>query len=262
MTSDDNVPPGVPPGGPGGYQPPSSYPPPPAGGYPPPTSYPPPPAGAYQPPTSYPPPPPGAYPPPVPGQPYPPVAPPPIPPAPKKSGLGKKILAGIVAVVLVIAVKQGLRAVTHHSSDSRGGKDGFDYAVGTCLNLSKTGIMVKPSEVKVEPCSSPTALSKVAKKYKGKKNCPNENYGTLEGGGTGLCLEDNLVVGNCYHQAIVSHMFASTACTPGVLSSDPTFRVALRRDGVNDPGLCSEEQQVVNFPDPPLTYCMDVLARA
>ena len=56
-------------------------------------------------------------------------------------------------------------------------------------------------------------------------------------------------------------MFAPTACKPGVLSSDPTFRVAVRRDGVNDPGLCAGEQQAVNFPEPPLTYCMDVLER-
>lgn len=234
-----------------------SYPPP--GGYPPPPPAYPPPQGGYPPPppAAYPPPPPGGYPPPPPGMPY--AAPP--PPAPKKKSVGKRIIGALVAVVLVIVVKVGLGVVLHRHHDGSSTRSDFDYAVGTCLNLTKTGISVKPSDVKVEPCSSPTALSKVAKKYKGKKNCPNDNYGTLEGGGSGLCLEDNLTVGSCYHQAIISHMFASTACKPGVLSNDPTFRVALRRDGVDDTSLCSEEQQPVNFPDPPLTYCMDVLER-
>ncbi|MDP7704795.1 hypothetical protein [Mycobacterium sp. TY815] len=201
--------------------------------------------------------PPGGYLPP--GPQYAPPPPPP-PPAPKKSSLGKRIGAALGAVVLVIAAKVGLHAVMHHrNADHRASSNGFDYPVGTCLNLVKAGIMVKPSDVREEPCSSPTALSKVAKQYKGSKNCPNDNYGTLEGGGSGLCLEDNLSVGSCYHQALISHMFAPTACKPGVLSSDPTFRVAVRRDGVNDPGLCAGEQQAVNFPEPPLTYCMDVL---
>lgn len=253
---DNNPPPGY--SGPGGYSappPPGGYPPPAAGGYPPPPpgGYPPPPSGGY------PPAPPTGYPP-APGQQY--AAPPPPPPVPvKKGSVGKKIIAAVGAVVIAIAVKVGLGVVLHRSHDRPLSNNGFDYAVGTCLNLSKTGISVKPSDVKVEPCSSQTALSKVAKKYKGKKDCPNENYGTLEGGGTGLCLEDNLTVGSCYHQQIISHMFAATACKPSVLSSDPTFRVALRRDGVSDPGLCNEEQQVVNFPEPPLTYCMDVLER-
>lgn len=216
----------------------------------------------------YPPPaaPPGGYPPPAPGQQYaaPQYAPPPpMPqaPAPKKGSVAKKVLAVLVVIVLAVAVKVGVRAVLNRNSDNHAShiNNGFDYPVGTCLNLSKAGIVVKPSDVKVEPCSSPTALSRVAKKYNGAKNCPNANYGTLEGGGSGLCLEDNLVVDSCYHQALISHMFAATACKPGVLSNDQTFRVALRRDGVDDPGLCTEEQQAVTFPEPPLTYCMDVL---
>lgn len=214
--------------------------------------------GGYQPPPAagFPPPPPGGYAPPGPQ-----YAPPPPPVAPKKRSVGKRIGAALGAVVLVIAAKVGLHALTHRHADRPSSSNGFDYAIGTCLNLAKAGIMVKPSDVHVEPCSSPTALSKVAKKYKGAKNCPNDNYGTLEGGGSGLCLEDNLTIGSCYHQALISHMFASTACTPGALSSDPTFRVAVRSDGVNDPGLCGGDQQVVNFPEPPLTYCMDVLER-
>lgn len=202
--------------------------------------------------------PPGGYLPPGPQ-----YAPPPPPPAPpRKSPLGKRIGAALGAVVLVIAAKVGLHAVMHHHSERASSSNGFDYAIGTCLNLAKAGIMVKPSDVQVEPCSSPTALSKVAKKYKGAKNCPNDNYGTLEGGGSGLCLEDNLSIGSCYHQALISHMFASTACKPGALSSDPTFRVAARHDGVDDPGSCESDQQAVNFPEPPLTYCMDVLERS
>lgn len=230
-----------------GYLPPQTSGPPaasPPGGYPPPA----PPPGGYPPP-----PPPGAQ-----------YAPPPPPQVPKKGSTGKKILAVVVAIVLAIAVKVGVRAIFNHHSHSSSGtstSNGFDYAVGTCLNLSKTGIMVKPSDVHVEPCSSPTALAKVAKKYKGAKNCPNENYETLEGGGSGLCLENNLTVGSCYHQAMISHMFESMACKPGVLSSDPTYRVAIRKDGVDDPGLCSSDQQLVNFPEPPLTYCLDVLTR-
>lgn len=200
--------------------------------------------------------PPGGYAPP--GSQY--APPPPAPP--KKRSVGKRIGAALGAVVLVIAAKVGLHAVMHRHADGPSSSSGFDYAVGTCLNLAKAGIMVKPSDVHVEPCSSPTALSKVAKKYKGAKNCPNDNYGTLEGGGSGLCLEDNLTVGSCYHQALISHMFAPAACKPGVLSSDPTFRVATRQDGVNDPGLCGGDQQAVNFPEPPLTYCMDVLERS
>lgn len=187
--------------------------------------------------------------------------PPPAPVEPKKGSVGKRIGAALGAVVLVIAAKFGLHAVTHHHADRALNSDGFDYAVSTCLNLAGASIAVKPTDVHVEPCSSPTALSKVAKKYKGAKNCPNDNYGTLEGGGNGLCLEDNLTIGSCYHQALISHMFATTACKPGVLSSDPMFRVAVRQDGVNDPALCGGDQQAVNFPEPPLTYCMDVLER-
>ncbi|GAB2993728.1 LppU/SCO3897 family protein [Mycobacterium bourgelatii] len=203
--------------------------------------------------------PPGNYPLPPQYTPPPQYAPPPPAPAPKKSAVGKKVLAALAVIVLAVAVKVGARLVlnkpSHHGSHSHG----FDYAVGTCLNLSKTGIVVTPDEVKVEPCSSPTALSKVAKKYTGTKNCPNANYGTLEGGGSGLCLEDNLTVSSCYTQDLVSHMFKATECKPSVLSTEPTFRVALRQDGVDDPSLCSEEQQTVDFPEPPLTYCMDVL---
>lgn len=206
--------------------------------------------------------PPGGYLPPGPQYAAPPPPPPAPAPAPKKSSVGKRIGAALGAVVLVIAAKVGLNLVLHRHIDRPASSSGFDYPIGTCLNLAKAGIMVKPSDVQEEPCSSPSALSKVAKKYKGSKNCPNDNYGTLEGGGSGLCLEDNLTIGSCYHQALISHMFAPTACKPGVLSSDPTFRVAVRRDGVNDPGLCAGEQQAVNFPEPPLTYCMDVLERS
>ena len=183
------------------------------------------------------------------------------PSAPRKRSVGRRILATLGAVIVFIAAKVGLHMVMddHHDRPSDKGFEGFDYAIGTCLNLSKAGIMVKPGDVSVEPCSSATALAKVAQKYKGAKNCPNDNYGTLEGGGSGLCLQDNLTVGNCYHQTIVSHLFAPTACTPGII--DSTFKVALRRDGVNDPGLCTGDQQVVNFPEPALTYCLDVLVR-
>jgi hypothetical protein len=221
---------------------------PPAGyGDPPPGDYPP--QGGYPPPGDYPPP--GGY-------------PPPPPPPPRKKSVGKRILGALVAVALVITVRVGLHAVFNHHSDHSSGNhssdSGFNYEVGTCLNLSKTGIMVKPSEVQVEPCSAPTALARVAKKYKGTKNCPSDHYGTLEGGGDGYCLEDNLTVGACYNQSLFSHMFEQTACTPGFLPNNPTLKVALRREGVNDPGLCRIEQQVIGFPEPPLTYCMDVIA--
>lgn len=204
---------------------------------------------------------PGDYPPPPQYTPPPQYAPPRPAPAPKKGSVGKKVLIAVVAIALVFAAKVGGRVALNYMSGnhSSNGNNGFDYAVGTCLNLSKTGIVVKPSDVRVEPCSSPTALSKVAKRYHGAKNCPNANYGTLEGGGSGLCLEDNLTVDSCYRQDLISHMFAATACTPGVMSTEPTFRVASRQDGVDEPGLCSEDQQALDFPEPPLTYCMVVL---
>ncbi|MCV6967513.1 hypothetical protein H7J50_27475 [Mycobacterium intermedium] len=216
------------------------------------------PASSAVPPGNYPLPP--QYTPPPQYAPPPKYAPPPAQaPAPKKGSATKKILAALAVIVLAVAVKVGARLVLNQPSHHGSHSNGFDYAIGTCLNLSKTGIVVTPNEVKVEPCSSPTALSKVAKKYTGTKNCPNANYGTLEGGGSGLCLEDNLTVDSCYTQDLVSHMFKATECKPSVLSSEPTFRVALRKDGVADPSLCSEEQQAVDFPEPPLTYCMDVL---
>ncbi|MDT5139942.1 MAG: hypothetical protein QOD58_4204 [Mycobacterium sp.] len=225
-------------------------------GGPPPGSYPPPTPPGYGYPTpspgGYPPPPTGGYAPPPPGQQYAP------PPAPKKRSVGKRIVAALVAIVLVIAVKVGLRAVLNHHEDQPV-HNGFDYAVGTCLNLSKAGIAPKPTDVHVEPCSSPTALAKVAKRYQGKKNCPNEHYGTLEGGNNGFCLQDNLTVGSCYNQTLINHMFEPTGCTPGVIGQ--TFKVALRRDGVDDKALCNDDQQPVNFPEPPLTYCLDVLVR-
>jgi hypothetical protein len=179
------------------------------------------------------------------------------PPPPKKRSIGRRILALLMALVTVIGVRIVLHAVLDHHSDPAP-DTGLDYAIGTCLDVSKANIFVKPSDVHVEPCSSPTALAKVATKYKGAKNCPNDQYGTLDSHGSGLCLQDNLTVGNCYRRSLLSHMFTLANCTPG-LSNDPTFKVALRRDGVNDPALCTDTQRAVNFPEPPLTYCLDAL---
>jgi hypothetical protein len=230
-----------------------------------------PPEGRGAPPTSsYPaPPPPGGYPAWGPGA-YAPAPPPPPPESPKKRSVGKKIVGALVAVVLVIvviALKVGLRAgitqavhsIDHHVDHPS--NSGFDYAIGTCLNVSTSASYVKPSDVQVEPCSSPTALAKVAKKYNGTKNCPNDHYGTLQGVDSGFCLQDNLTVGDCYQQAIITHMFAQTACTPGLGAIDQTVKVALRRDGVDDPGLCNADQQPLDFPEPPLTYCLEVVQR-
>lgn len=184
--------------------------------------------------------------------PYPP-GPPPAPP--KKRSIGKRILTVLGALVLVIAAKLGLGAVRNHIASDVA--DGFDYDVGTCLEIKAAITLVSPGDVHAAPCSSPAALVKVAKKYNGARDCPNDNYGTLEGGGTGLCLQDNLVVGNCYQQRVITHFFESTACTPGVV--DPTVRVALRHDGVDDAGLCTGDLEPMTFPEPPLTYCLEVL---
>jgi hypothetical protein len=174
----------------------------------------------------------------------------------KKRSVGKKILGVLVAIVLVIAVMIGVRAVMDRHEDGPS-NNGFDYAIGTCLNLAKASVDVKPSDVQAEPCSSPTALAKVAKKYKGATNCPNDNYGTLQGGGSGLCLQPELTVGSCYHRTMFPHMFAQVTCLPGAL--DQTLKVTLRRDGADDAGLCSSGQLAANFPEPPLTYCMEVV---
>ncbi len=82
----------------------------------------------YQPPSAagYPPPPPGGYVPPGPQ-----YAAPPPPVAPRKGSVGKRIGAALGAVVLVIAAKFGLHAVTHRHADRPLISDGFDYAVGT-----------------------------------------------------------------------------------------------------------------------------------
>lgn len=183
-----------------------------------------------------------------------------LPPAPKKRSPGRRILSVLVAIVLVVGVRVGVHTVMDRHDDHRS-NSGLDYAIGTCLDLSKAGGLVKPSDVHAAPCSSPTALAKVAAKYNGTKNCPNGNYGTLDSAGSGLCLQDNLTVGSCYRQTLLSHMFALSGCTRG-FSTDPTFRVALRRDGVDDPGLCNADQQAVDFPQPALTYCLDVLVLA
>lgn len=84
-----------------------------------------------------------------------------------------------------------------------------------------------------------------------------DKYATLDSGGSGLCLQENLTTGSCYQQNMWSHMFTSSDCTPGFV--DPIFKVALRRDGVDNPGLCTGDQQTMDYPDPPLTYCLDVL---
>jgi hypothetical protein len=153
--------------------------------------------------------------------PSPPSSPPP-PPPPKKRSISRRILASLVAFVLVIGVKIGVHAVMDRDSHPAP-EAGMDYAIGTCLDLSKASSLVKPSDVHVEACSSPTALAKVATKYTGAKNCPNDQYGTLDSHGSGLCLQDNLTVGSCYRQTLLSHMFTLSACTPG-FSHDPTFK--------------------------------------
>ncbi|WP_131823610.1 LppU/SCO3897 family protein [Mycobacterium talmoniae] len=179
------------------------------------------------------------------------------PPAPKaKPSIGKRIGSAAMVLIGVIAAKAVVGGLFHHHGSSGGDEPLFDYAVGTCLKVDTT-IMVKPGDVHELPCSSPDARVIVAKKYTGQKNCPTEEYATLEGGGGGLCLQDDLAVGTCYQQGIVTHLFEPTGCTPGF--TEPTVRVALRRDGVDDPGLCGGDQQPLNYPEPPLTYCLEVI---
>ena len=95
--------------------------------------------------------PPGGYLPPGPQYAAPPPPPPAPAPAPKKSSVGKRIGAALGAVVLVIAAKVGLNLVLHRHIDRPASSSGFDYPIGTCLNLAKAGIMVKPSDVRKNP---------------------------------------------------------------------------------------------------------------
>lgn len=207
----------------------------------------------YPPPGAYPYPPPGAYP--APGQ-LPPV-PASVPPPPKKRSIGKRLLSMLGAVVALIAVKVGFGLARDQGVLPSTTDDGFNYAVGTCLEIKTTLSFVKPEDVHELPCSSPAALVKVGVKYKGSKQCPNDNYGTLGDDKRGLCLQDNLTVGNCYQPALITHFFQPHECTAGF--TEPTLRVALRKDGVSDPGLCVDGQQPLEFPEPPLTYCLETI---
>lgn len=171
-------------------------------------------------------------------------APVPQPPSKAKS-IGKRIGGAIGTLAVFIAAKAAL-GLWHDS------KPAVDFAVGSCLAFDKT-FMPKDSDIHEVSCSADNARVKVTGKYQGAKNCPNDNYATLEFGEFGMCLQEQFTVGRCYG-GLGSGLANEVACRESFVSHD--FKVLSRHDADNA-GLCSGDgESAVTYPEPPLTYCV------
>ncbi|MEU5695779.1 hypothetical protein [Actinosynnema sp. NPDC020468] len=184
----------------------------------------------------------------APQQPYPPQQPfqgQPQPVAPKKKGVGARIVSGIIGVVVVVAVGY---AINYFGSDAAQTK------AGACASV--TGTTVKP-EYKTVDCGSAEANYTVGKVLDSTTASCGGSYDEYtetqrRGPDTKLCLVPNLEEGGCYDLMNTLNMGLKKVDCSGA----SVVKLVKKIKDVEDEAACAEVQATpLTFPEPKLTFC-------
>ncbi|MFD1146372.1 LppU/SCO3897 family protein [Saccharothrix hoggarensis] len=160
------------------------------------------------------------------------------------AGGGRKILLGVLLVVLAGLVVYGVRQLT-------GGPAAAE--AGDCVSVAAE--TDDRTDVDVLDCSADEASFKVGKVLdEADAACPEEGLYTevapASGGDHKLCLLPNLAEGACYGPG-EGPGFVKTEC-----SGPATFKVTKVVPGAADLSVCPGSAGM-SYPEPPVAYCVE-----
>jgi hypothetical protein len=161
-------------------------------------------------------------------------------------GNGKKILIGVLVVVLIGLVVYGVRYLTSDSANAE---------AGDCVSLSAE--TDDRADVDTLDCSDDKASYQVGKVLDTTDaTCPEEGLYTeiVPAGGVGdgykLCLLPNMAEGACYRPDDAGTGFVKTEC-----AGQETFKVTKVVKGSTDLEACPDGAGMA-YPEPAVTYCL------
>ena len=164
---------------------------------------------------------------------------------PDGGGGGRKVLIGVLVVVVLGLVVYGVRYLT---------SDPANAEVGDCVSVSAEAD--NRAEVDTLDCSADRASYKVGKVLDATDaTCPEEGLYTeiVPAGGVGdgykLCLLPNMAEGACY-KPDEGTGFVKTECT-----GPETIKVIKVVEGSADLEACPDGAGMA-YPEPPVTYCL------
>ncbi len=164
---------------------------------------------------------------------------------PGRSGGGRKVLVGVLVLLLIGLVAYGVRYLTSGSANAE---------VGDCVSVSAESD--NRAEVDTLDCSADQASYKVGKVLDATDaTCPEDGLYTeiVPAGGAGdgykLCLLPNMAEGSCYKAADGSG-FVKTDCT-----GPDTFKVTKVIQGSADLEACPDGAGMA-YPEPAVTFCL------
>lgn len=168
-------------------------------------------------------------------------------PAPKKSGIGKRILTYIVGLIVVGA---GVYAFNYFTSDVARAK------AGDCASV--TGTTSSP-QYKVVDCTSAEASYTIGKSLALNEACGNDSYSELtesarRGPKTKLCLAPLYAEGKCYSDSATSMDVKAVEC-----AGADVFKVSKVVKEAAAP-QCAEGEQALTYPELKLNYCLGLPA--
>ena len=163
----------------------------------------------------------------------------------KPGGGGRKILIGVLVVVLIGIVVYGVRQLT---------SDAANAEVGDCVSVSAESD--NRADVETLDCSADQASYQVGKVLEATDaTCPEDGLYTeiVPAGGVGdgykLCLLPNMAEGACYKPDDGSG-FVKTGCT-----GPETIKVTKVIQGATELEACPDGAGMA-YPEPPVTYCL------
>lgn len=167
----------------------------------------------------------------------------------------RRVGIAIVAAATLTAAGCSLTEKASNAVEDAGKSDAARSKVGDCINVIE-GSMID-SELERIDCASDKAVYRVVQVFGQKTECDPDytSYEETLGNATRafLCLAPNFKEGACYHEDSMTG-FQYAPCG----TSDASFRVTQRIDGVADETRCAEDTyQIITLADPPTTFCLD-----
>ncbi|XVS64963.1 LppU/SCO3897 family protein [Actinosynnema sp. CA-299493] len=163
-----------------------------------------------------------------------------------KSGGGRKVLIGVLVVLLIGLVVYGVRHLT---------SDPANAEVGDCVSVAAESD--NRAEVDTLACSADKASYKVGKVLDATDaTCPEDGLYTeiVPAGGVGdgykLCLLPNMAEGVCYRPDEGTGFVKSDCKGP------ETIKVTKVIEGSSDLEACADAAGMA-YPEPPVTYCLE-----
>ncbi|HEY8374371.1 MAG TPA: hypothetical protein VIL00_16675 [Pseudonocardiaceae bacterium] len=173
---------------------------------------------------------------------------------------GTTVAAPTSTTSTTTAEKTRTRPTTSQTTTTKN-SDGRKPQVGDCANL--VGDMTSAT-LTIHPCDSVEAKLKVAVVFDTTSaTCPNEDYSEyyetrLVGPEFKVCLIPNLIEGACY---TVDGAGDKDTDLRKVSCEDESARLRVSRvaEGEVDEGICGEGAHGAAYPEPPVTYCLELL---